>query len=70
MMMNSPEQRQIVLEGAWIELRMRGHNLHTSLLEAIGFLLLGQIVLAQTQQQIRGRHTERKRHRQRQRLIS
>lgn len=43
---------EIVLERAGIELRMCGDDLHSAFLKSVGFVLVGEIVLAEPQQQI------------------
>lgn len=53
------QQCQVVFECAWIELWMRRNNLDATFLIQIRFLLFGQIVFTQTQQQIRRRYTEK-----------
>lgn len=50
------EQRQIVLEGARVKLRVAGHDLHSALKVGVCLGLGAQIVLSQSQQQIGRRH--------------
>lgn len=44
------QQREIVFESTGIELRMTRHDLDPPLLVAVGFVLVRQIVLADSQQ--------------------
>jgi len=53
------QQGQVVLEGPRVELRVTRHDLHPSFLITVGLVLVRQIVLTDSQQQIARRYAAR-----------
>lgn len=48
MMLDSPEEGQVVLEGPGVELWMRGNNLNVPLFERVRFIYSLEVILSKT----------------------